>query len=57
MALPAAFHPPNSTPRIPRYSFGSSPFVPSVTRVAADLFSSVPPGGAADEPPEPNIWD
>jgi hypothetical protein len=25
--------------------------------LGADLFSSLLPGGAADVPPEPNIWD
>jgi predicted small lipoprotein YifL len=55
--LPAAFdHPPKSTAPDQDYSFGSSaPFVPS-PRVAADLFSSLPPGGPPVEPPEPNIW-
>lgn len=43
---------------LPHYSFGSSaPFVPSVARVGADLFSSLPPGGPPDVPPDPNIWD
>jgi hypothetical protein len=43
---------------LPNYSFGSSaPFVTSVARVGADLFSSLPPGGPPDVPPEPNIWD
>lgn len=57
LALPAALH-----PRLPsgshllHYSFGSSaPFVMSVARVGADLFSSLP--GPAAVPPEPNIWD
>jgi len=48
---PAASHlpPPDSTPPdcdFPLYSFGSSALlVPSVTRAAADLFSSLPGGG------------
>jgi hypothetical protein len=57
LALSAAFDRPDK-PLLPdvNYSFGSSaPFVPS-TRVAADLFSSLPPGGAPDEPPEAIIW-
>jgi len=37
-------------------SFNSLTF-PSEARAAADLFSSLPPGGGTDEPPEPNIWD
>jgi len=48
----------SSGSHLPHYSFGSSaPLVTSVTRVVADLFSSLPPGGPADVPPEPNICD
>ncbi len=60
--LPRPFLPPpppqlhSSGSHLPHYSFRSSPLVTSAPRVAADLFSSLPPGPAF-EPPEPNIWD
>jgi hypothetical protein len=47
----------SSGSNLPHYSFGSSaPLVMSLA-LGADLFSSLLPGGAADVPPEPNIWD
>jgi hypothetical protein len=48
----------SSGSNLPHYSFGpSAPLVTSLARVVADLFSSLPPCGAPDVPPEPNIWD